>query len=92
MNKLSSDVFPIENENPSAAQLNYEDMDTTEPIPAMAFMDEESNPLLVNTIWEATSHLVHHEGSHRHIHVAPNPEQLLFFRDPENHRKFLGKK
>ena len=74
------------------AQRDYEDMDATEPIPPMAFLDEQGNPLLVDTIWEATSHLTHYESAHRPIHVAADPEQLLFFRDPDNHRKFLGKK
>lgn len=64
----------------------------SERIAPMPFMDEENNAMLVDTIWEATSHLTHHEGAHRPIHGTADPEQLPFFRDPDNHRKFLGKK
>ena len=43
-------------------------------------------------ICEAVMGAIEHKGKLRKIYVAADPDRLLFFRDPERQRKFLGKK
>lgn len=76
-------------ERAASVQREYEEMDTIEPL---VFLDKNGKAATVDDICDAVMGLGEHKGELRKIYVAADPDRLLFFRNPERQRKFLGKK